>query len=129
MRDITRRDLHLVDVLTLVNDALTIAGNRTIGRTDLILHHGFGNRTHHRASLRTHDGLHYRSLHAVSLFPIAGFPNPALHSVTLLAMGRLPGWIAHWREQNEDTTGKSGRPRQIYTGSKPRKYIPLDSRI
>jgi citrate synthase len=34
----------------------------------------------------------------------------------LFAVGRLPGWIAHWREQNLDPANRIGRPQQIYTG-------------
>jgi citrate synthase len=34
----------------------------------------------------------------------------------LFAMGRLPGWIAHWREQNSDPTTRIGRPQQVYVG-------------
>jgi len=41
----------------------------------------------------------------------------------LFALGRLPGWIAHWRELHADPDFKIGRPRQIYTGQTERKYI------
>jgi len=46
----------------------------------------------------------------------------------MFALGRLPGWIAHWKEMVEDTNTKIGRPRQIYTGEKLRKYVPIDAR-
>ncbi|MBI9019457.1 MAG: citrate synthase [Phycisphaerae bacterium] len=46
----------------------------------------------------------------------------------LFAIGRLPGWIAHWREVNEDPNGRISRPRQIYTGEPQRKYVPIDKR-
>ena len=46
----------------------------------------------------------------------------------MFALGRLPGWIAHWKEMVEDPDTKIGRPRQIYTGEKHRKYIPIDKR-
>jgi len=46
----------------------------------------------------------------------------------MFALGRLPGWIAHWKEMVEDPQTKIGRPRQIYTGPKARAYIPLDKR-
>lgn len=42
----------------------------------------------------------------------------------IFAMGRLPGWISHWREQHLDKTTKIGRPRQIYTGE-PKRCYPL----
>jgi citrate synthase len=43
-------------------------------------------------------------------------------------LGRLPGWIAHWIEQNMDPGTKIGRPRQIYTGSKQRPYVSIAKR-
>ena len=46
----------------------------------------------------------------------------------MFALGRLPGWIAHWKEMVDDPQTKIGRPRQIYTGEKLRKYVPIDQR-
>ena len=46
----------------------------------------------------------------------------------MFAIGRLPGWIAHWREVNEDSTTRIARPRQIYTGQTMRHYVPMDQR-
>jgi citrate synthase len=46
----------------------------------------------------------------------------------LFALGRLPGWIAHWQEMITDPTSKIGRPRQVYTGQVLRDYIPIDAR-
>ncbi|MCC6639548.1 MAG: citrate synthase [Deltaproteobacteria bacterium] len=46
----------------------------------------------------------------------------------LFAMGRLPGWIAHWIEMHGDQDFKIGRPRQIYEGARERAYVPLDQR-
>lgn len=46
----------------------------------------------------------------------------------LFAMGRLPGWIAHWKEMLESRGRKIGRPRQIYTGKGRRSYIPIHER-
>ncbi|NDV19898.1 citrate synthase [Pseudodesulfovibrio sp. JC047] len=46
----------------------------------------------------------------------------------MFAIGRMPGWIAHWNEANTDGIVKIHRPRQIYTGRAPRKYVPLDLR-
>jgi citrate synthase len=46
----------------------------------------------------------------------------------MFAIGRLPGWIAHWKEMMDDPQTKIGRPRQIYTGEKLRDYIPIDQR-
>src|SRR5262245_22961382 len=46
----------------------------------------------------------------------------------MFALGRLPGWIAHWKEMVDDKETKIGRPRQIYTGQLVRKYLPLEQR-
>jgi citrate synthase len=43
----------------------------------------------------------------------------------IFAIGRLPGWIAHWAEQNEDTSSRIARPRQVYTGNPETKYVSL----
>ncbi|MGW6375675.1 citrate synthase [Rhodococcus sp. UNC363MFTsu5.1] len=64
-----------------------------------------------------YTGLIYRAM---------GFPTRMF--TVLFAMGRLPGWIAHWREMHEDPATKIGRPRQIYTGYTERNYIDLGSR-
>jgi len=55
-----------------------------------------------------------------------GFP-PKMFTV-LFALGRLPGWIAQWREMIEDPELKIGRPRQVYVGPAERKYVPLSRR-
>ena len=46
----------------------------------------------------------------------------------LFAIGRLPGWIAQWREMVNDPTNKIGRPRQVYVGETERNYVPLAER-
>ena len=46
----------------------------------------------------------------------------------MFAIGRTPGWIAHWKEMMEDPTTKIFRPRQIYTGPPQTKYTPIDER-
>jgi len=46
----------------------------------------------------------------------------------MFAIGRLPGWIAHWKEMVTDPKTKIGRPRQIYTGETQRHYAPIDQR-
>ncbi len=46
----------------------------------------------------------------------------------MFAIGRLPGWVAHWKELNEAPNPKIGRPRQIYTGPALNPYIPVDKR-
>jgi len=46
----------------------------------------------------------------------------------LFAIGRLPGWIAHWKEVTDDKNTRIARPRQIYTGSQERRYVPMEQR-
>ena len=46
----------------------------------------------------------------------------------LFAIGRLPGWIAQWKESMDDPNWKLGRPRQIYTGPTLTKFVPIDKR-
>jgi citrate synthase len=47
----------------------------------------------------------------------------------MFALGRLPGWIAQWREMKDDPKTRICRPRQIYTGATNRSYVPLAERI
>jgi citrate synthase len=54
------------------------------------------------------------------IYKAMGFPTRMF--TVLFALGRLPGWIAQWREMIEDPTTKIGRPRQVYTGAIERKY-------
>ena len=63
-----------------------------------------------------YTGLIYRAI---------GFPTRMF--TVLFAIGRLPGWIAHWREMHTEPN-KIGRPRQIYTGYGERDYINLGGR-
>lgn len=46
----------------------------------------------------------------------------------MFAIGRMPGWIANWKEMKESLDSRIGRPRQIYTGKLARPYIPIDQR-
>jgi citrate synthase len=64
-----------------------------------------------------YSGLIYRAL---------GFPTNMF--TVMFALGRLPGWIAHWKEMNDSPTTKIGRPRQIYVGEKNHDYVPLEDR-
>jgi citrate synthase len=60
------------------------------------------------------------------IYKAMGFPTNAF--TVLFAIGRLPGWIAQWREMMTDPANKIGRPRQIYTGAPVRDFVPLDQR-
>ena len=64
-----------------------------------------------------YTGLIYKSM---------GFPTRMF--TVLFALGRLPGWIAQWREMIEDPTTKIGRPRQVYIGEGERNYVPVGER-
>ncbi len=64
-----------------------------------------------------YTGLIYRAM---------GFPTKMF--TVLFALGRLPGWIAQWREMMEDPSTKIGRPRQLYTGALQRPYVAVDKR-
>ncbi|TCO58197.1 citrate synthase [Actinocrispum wychmicini] len=64
-----------------------------------------------------YTGLIYRAM---------GFPTKFF--TVLFALGRLPGWIAHWREMTHDPATKIGRPRQVYIGPKERDFVPMGDR-
>ncbi len=64
-----------------------------------------------------YSGLIYRAM---------GFPTQMF--TVLFAIGRLPGWLAHWKEMIESPATKIGRPRQIYVGPTKRPYVPIDER-
>lgn len=59
------------------------------------------------------------------IYKAMGFPTRMF--TVLFAMGRLPGWIAHWREMHSEPI-KIGRPRQVYTGYGARDYTELTER-
>jgi citrate synthase len=71
------------------------------------------------------------------LFPNADFYNgiamraigiPRTMFTVIFALGRMPGWIAHWKEQSRDPDGRIARPRQVYMGPRETDYVPLDAR-
>ncbi|HJC61254.1 MAG TPA: citrate synthase [Candidatus Dietzia intestinigallinarum] len=64
-----------------------------------------------------YTGLIYRAM---------GFPTDMF--TVLFALGRMPGWIAHWREMREDPSTKINRPRQVYTGQDERNFTPISER-
>ena len=53
---------------------------------------------------------------------------PVQMFTVLFAIGRLPGWIAHWNEMHHSPTKKICRPRQVYTGEKLRDFTPISER-
>ena len=64
-----------------------------------------------------YSGIIYRAM---------GFPTDMF--TVLFALGRLPGWIAQWRELAADPQAKIFRPRQLYTGSPLREWVPVEQR-
>lgn len=64
-----------------------------------------------------YSGMLYRAL---------GIPKQMF--TVMFALGRLPGWIAHWREMHASPQNRIGRPRQIYIGARERTYTPAESR-
>jgi citrate synthase len=64
-----------------------------------------------------YSGIIYRAM---------GFPTDMF--TVLFALGRLPGWVAQWRELSADPAARIFRPRQLYTGPEERDYIPLGDR-
>jgi citrate synthase len=60
------------------------------------------------------------------IYKALGFPKKMF--TVLFALGRLPGWIAQWRELIADPENKIGRPRQLYTGPAEREYVPMEQR-
>jgi citrate synthase len=60
------------------------------------------------------------------IYQAMGFPTRMF--TVLFAIGRLPGWIAQWREMIADPSTKIGRPRQLYIGETERSFVPLDQR-
>ena len=57
------------------------------------------------------------------IFRALGIPTN-MYTV-MFTLGRIPGWIAHWKEMREDPTSRIHRPRQIYIGEKERTFIPV----
>jgi citrate synthase len=60
------------------------------------------------------------------IYRAIGIPVPMF--TVLFAMGRLPGWIAHWLEMHQNKSTKICRPRQIYIGPPKRDFLPMDKR-
>jgi len=60
------------------------------------------------------------------IYSLMGIPKQMF--TALFALGRLPGWIAHWREMHLTTSSRIHRPRQVYKGYAERKFVPLIKR-
>lgn len=64
-----------------------------------------------------YSGLIYRAI---------GIPTNMF--TVMFAIGRMPGWIAHWKEMHDTLPFKIGRPRQLYVGKKEREYVEIEKR-
>ncbi len=64
-----------------------------------------------------YSGIIYRAL---------GIPTDMF--TVMFALGRLPGWIAHWKEMRDDASTRINRPRQVYTGATKRPFVPMNAR-
>ncbi|MFH0922151.1 MAG: citrate synthase [Fibrobacterota bacterium] len=64
-----------------------------------------------------YSGIIYRAM---------GIPTNML--TVMFAMGRLPGWISHWKEATESKDSKIWRPRQVYVGPGKRDFVPMKNR-
>ena len=60
------------------------------------------------------------------IFRALGFPTRMF--TVLFAIGRLPGWIANWKEMHDDPATRIARPRQVYEGPVMRDYVPITDR-
>jgi citrate synthase len=60
------------------------------------------------------------------LYRAMGIPTNMF--TVMFALGRLPGWIAHWKEMRDDPAMRINRPRQIYVGETEREFVPLERR-
>jgi citrate synthase len=60
------------------------------------------------------------------LYRAMGIPTNMF--TVMFALGRLPGWIAHWKEMREDPSARIHRPRQIYIGETERDFVAVDQR-
>ncbi len=98
---------RIFELLGVSDELLDIAK----GLEDVALHDDYFIERKLYPNVDFYTGLIYRAM---------GFPTRMF--TVLFALGRLPGWIAHWREMHEDPTTKIGRPQQIYTGATARDY-------
>ena len=70
----------------------------------------------------------YPNIDFYSAIVLRAMGIPTNMFTVMFAIGRLPGWIAQWKESLDDPKWKLGRPRQIYIGPTQTDYIPIDQR-
>ncbi|HSF43307.1 MAG TPA: citrate synthase, partial [Thermoanaerobaculia bacterium] len=99
--------------MKLSDPLLEIAGNLE----EVALHDEFFIERKLYPNVDFYSGIIYRAM---------GIPTEMF--TVMFALGRLPGWIAQWREMKDDPKTRIARPRQVYTGSALRHFTPLDLR-
>ncbi len=104
---------HVLDAMGKRDDLLDIA----LQLEGVALEDDFFIERHLYPNVDFYTGLIYRAM---------GFPTRMF--TVLFAIGRLPGWIAQWREMIRDPQTKIGRPRQLYTGETERAFVPIARR-
>ncbi len=84
---------------------------------EVALHDDYFKQRHLYPNVDFYSGIIYRAI---------GIPTDMF--TVMFALGRLPGWIAQWREMWESPDKKLGRPRQIYMGPPRRTFVPIEER-
>lgn len=103
----------LLKALAIQDPLLEIAKNLE----EIVLNDSYFIKRHLYPNVDFYSGIIYRAL---------GIPTNMF--TVMFALGRLPGWIAQWKEMREDRTAKIYRPRQLYTGAPHRAFVPMDER-
>ena len=70
----------------------------------------------------------YPNVDVYSGIVLSALGIPVSMFTVIFALARTVGWISHWQEMISESDQKIGRPRQLYTGSPRRDYIPVDKR-
>ncbi|MEJ2689778.1 MAG: citrate synthase [Deltaproteobacteria bacterium] len=113
MRIIKKTCDEVLDVLNISDPLLDIAKELE----ELALNDEYFIERHLYPNVDFYSGIIYRAI---------GIPNNMF--TVMFALGRLPGWIAHWKEMWDDPDWRIGRPRQIYMGPPRRKFVPIEER-
>lgn len=108
--------LHRDDMDTLPSEVRSLC-EVAMELEDIALHDEYFVERHLYPNVDFYTGLLYR---------VIGF-EPGMFT-PLFALGRIPGWIAQYRELLTDPNTKIGRPRQVYTGVPARTYVPMEQR-
>ncbi len=103
----------ILSVLNVKDPLLEIARNLE----EIVMHDEYFVSRNLYPNIDFYSGIIYRAL---------GIPTNMF--TVMFALGRLPGWIAQWKEMREDPETKIYRPRQIYVGSSAREFVPLGER-